>query len=228
MPIKFNCHKCGANLRVPEKYIGKKARCPKCDEKCLVPEQSQRASNSGLGGNFEELGNVLDTPVMEPIGLPPAPIAAPVASPLPPAMATPVAPLPVSMPAPSSPYSSPVSKKSGPAISGNVMQPLYDARNMIKIFGWVMFIGGILQCITIIYALVGWIPLIMGWKIKSAGEALTLGFETGDKRQLRLAAENLATYFKIMGILTIIWLVMMGLVLVFGLVLLIIGLASGV
>ena len=157
MPIKFNCHKCGASLRVPEKHIGKKARCPKCDEKCVVPETSQRAEHSvGVGAEFEDIGQFLDqpvaaTPVTVPSTRPPA--AAPVAAV--PVAATPVMAPPAMVPpmppaAPSgvqSPYAAPIPQQHsrGSAVSGSVVQPLYNARTFIKIFGWAMLIIGVLQ-----------------------------------------------------------------------------------
>ena len=243
MPIKFNFHKCGANLRVPEKHIGKKARCPKCDEKCVVPESSQRSeSGIGMGAQFEDIGNFLDQPpAATPVSAPAAniPAAMPVAAA--PAMATPVAPPPMSAPAVSSgvqsPYHSPMSSKpgrrskggGGGGYSSGVMQPLYEARTMMKIWGWMNFIIGILYCLTIFGAVIGWLFIWMGWLVKGAGEAVTIGIETGDSQQLRLANERLGTFFKIMGVLAIIGLVMIGLYLLFailGIILMIVGAAA--
>jgi DNA-directed RNA polymerase subunit RPC12/RpoP len=229
MPIKFNCHKCGAKLRVPEQHIGKKARCPKCDEKCVVPETSQRGADSALGGNFEDIGNFLDQPSAAPVGLPPA-VGVPVASPMPPppAMASPVGvPLPSSVPPPmaQSPYSSPMPKgSSANVISGSIMQPLYEARGLMKFFGWSMFIIGILYCCTIVLAIFGWLPLWMGWLVKGAAESITIGVETGDKGQLHLANQRLGTFFKILGVIAIIYAVIIALYLLFFIVMIVIGL----
>lgn len=98
----------------------------------------------------------------------------------------------------------PPKSQGGGAISGSVMQPLYEARNMMKIWGWMTFIMGILYCLTIVGILGAWLLIWMGWLVKGAGEAVTIGVETGDKAQLRLANERLATFFKIMGVLAII------------------------
>ncbi len=227
MPIKFNCHKCGAKLRVPEQHIGKKARCPKCDEKCVVPETSQRDAGPELGGNFDDIGNFLDQPSAAPVGLPPA-VGVPVASQAPPpAMATPVgAPLPSSVPPPmaKSPYSAPMNRKpSRRAGSGGVMHPLYEARTMMKIWGWMTFIMGILYCITIFYAIFGWVFVWMGWLVKGAAEAITVGVETGDASQLELASQRLATFFRILGVIAIISIAFLVLGLVLGIVALLIG-----
>lgn len=95
------------------------------------------------------------------------------------------------------------------------MQPLYEARTMMKIWGWMNFIIGILYCLTIVGAIVGWLFVWMGWLVKGAGEAVTIGIEHGDQQQLRLANERIATFFKIMGVLAIITLVFLGLYLLF-------------
>lgn len=152
-------------------------------------------------------------------------------------MAVPAPAMPVSAPAspmalpPSvpgaSPYASPVSRKGGAAISAGVVQPLYEARTYIKITGWSLVVLGVLYCLMIIYAVIGWLPLWMGWQLKGAGQALTEGVETGNDAQVHLACQRLATYFKIMGVLTIIGLVFMALGVLFGVVMLIIGISSG-
>ncbi|QEG23063.1 DUF5362 family protein [Mariniblastus fucicola] len=235
MPIKFNCHKCGASLRVPEQHIGKKARCPKCDEKCVVPATSQGSESGSEGGEeFEDIGNVLEHPATAtPVGLPPAigaPTAVPTAAPLPPgssdppAMASPVAPPFQSNSA--SPYASPIGKPQGNAISGSIMHPLYEARNMMKIWGWLTFIVGILYCLTIVGIIVAWVFIWMGWLVKGAAEAVTIGIETGDMAQLRLANERLGTFFKILGVGAIIWLALVGIYLLIVIVAIIIGVAG--
>lgn len=216
MPIKFSCLKCGASLRVPEKHIGKKARCPKCDEKCVVPETSERGdSASSLGSEFEDLSNLVNQPVAAaPLAVATAgiPAAKPVAPPamMPPAVAPPYV-------GTQSPYASPVSAR--PAASSgaiaSVMQPLYEARTFMKIWGWMNFIIGILYCLTIVGAIVGWLFVWIGWLVKGAGEAVTIGMETGDHQYFHLANDRLATFFKIMGVLAIIGLAMMALYFLF-------------
>jgi hypothetical protein len=184
-----------------------------------------------MSGDLDDVGQMLDPSPMTPPPIAPPPQAVPVAAPAVPMSAMAPAASPMALPAsvpnipPSSPYASPVTRK-GAAISAGVVQPLYEARNMIKVFGWVMFIVGLLQCLTIVYAIVGWLPLWMGWQVKGAAEALTVGVETGDKAQVHVACQRLATYFKIAGVLSIIWLVMVALALIFVLIMFIIGLTS--
>ena len=115
----------------------------------------------GLGSEFEDIGQFLDQPVAAtpvsvpatgiPTPVPPAPVvAAPVAAT--PVMAPPSSfaqPIPstVSPTGVQSPYAAPIPQRHGrgSAVSGSVVQPLYNARTFIKIFGWMMLIGGVLQ-----------------------------------------------------------------------------------
>ena len=41
MPIQFYCPKCSKRLSVPDSFVGKKARCPGCNETVDVPAKSQ-------------------------------------------------------------------------------------------------------------------------------------------------------------------------------------------
>ena len=236
MPIKFNCHRCGAKLRVPEEHIGKMARCPKCDEKCLVPEFSQRAPESVAASDFDNIEALdsynLPTP-SSPVSLPPAvsvPESAPPLAPPPPAMATPVNhALPPTVPQPfASPYAAPVGtgKQRTGSVSSAAYRPLYEARTMMKIFGWANFALGIIYCIMIVGILVGWLFIWLGWLVKGAGEAITIGVESNDESQIRLANERLATYFRIMGVLTIIGLVIMALYFLFIIAIIVIGIVG--
>jgi DNA-directed RNA polymerase subunit RPC12/RpoP len=73
MPIKFSCNQCGTSLRVPDEHIGKKARCPKCNEKNTVPETSQReSSSSGLESDFGGLGSASGSSLNPPQAVPAA------------------------------------------------------------------------------------------------------------------------------------------------------------
>ncbi len=94
----------------------------------------------------------------------------------------------------------------------------------MKFFGWSMFIIGILYCCTIVLAIFGWLPLWMGWLVKGAAESITIGVETGDKGQLHLANQRLGTFFKILGVIAIIYAVIIALYLLFFIVMIVIGL----
>ena len=213
---------------------------------------SQRVSSGNSGSQFEDFGDLLN----QAVGVPAAQVAP--STPAPPAMATPVG-LPVAMPvalpssippaaAVASPYAAPMKQSknrggNGRAMSNSVVQPLYEARMFIKIFGWAMFLLGIfqflafgLQTIALIFAsvsgpgpggrgsgyalgvlfgsmVIGFIfPFVttyLGWQIKGAGRNLTVGVETGDQGLIQMACQQMAAYFRVMGILALIGLVML-------------------
>lgn len=106
------------------------------------------------------------------------------------------------------------------------MQPMYEARTFMKIWGWMTFIIGILYCLTIVGIIVAWLFIWMGWLVKGAGEAITIGIETGDQGQLRLANQRMATYFKILGVLAIISLCFLALYLLIVIAAIVIGIAG--
>ena len=37
--IKFDCDLCGTKIKAQIEHIGKKGKCPKCKEPCIVPEE---------------------------------------------------------------------------------------------------------------------------------------------------------------------------------------------
>ena len=55
--VQFNCTSCNKKLVVPDKYIGKKSRCPKCNNTMIVPKASEHNKESyvvakDLGRNY--------------------------------------------------------------------------------------------------------------------------------------------------------------------------------
>ena len=87
-----------------------------------------------------------------------------------------------------------------------------------------MFIVGIIYCISIIGLILGWLPIWMGWLVKGAAESVTVGIETGDKGQLHLANQRLGTFFKILGVIAIIYAALIAIYLLFVVVMIVIGL----
>ena len=55
MAIEFNCPYCTATIRVPDAYVGKQGRCPKCDTKLLIP--SVPLPNQPATGNQQSIEN---------------------------------------------------------------------------------------------------------------------------------------------------------------------------
>ena len=40
--IKFSCKNCGQKLNVEDKHSGKRIKCPKCSDVCVVPDSSDK------------------------------------------------------------------------------------------------------------------------------------------------------------------------------------------
>jgi len=88
------------------------------------------------------------------------------------------------------------------------------------------FIFGILYCLTIVGIIIAWLFIWMGWLVKGAAEAITIGVETGDQEQLLLANQRLGTFFKILGVMSIISLCFIALYILMVIVIIIVGLAG--
>ena len=94
-----------------------------------------------------------------------------------------------------------------PQASGLSFQNVYP---ICAVSGWLKFLGilniivGIIYCITIIGAIVGWIPLWIGILSTRAGGALREGYDTSHPQSVQDGLGRLALIIKIFGVLTII------------------------
>lgn len=237
MPIRFSCGSCGSVLRVAEQHIGKQAKCPKCGSKCVVPPESepdqparsappsppqQSAANIAPPSGLPELGEPQAAP---PSGFPAIgkPSTAAASSSVPSISSPTTAPTGAA-----SPYAAPLPASSGGGnLSNTIMHPLYEARTMMNWFGWFLFVVGCIYCATIVGAIIGWLPLWMGSLVKGASKSIKMGVERGDQNQLRLANQRLATFFKICGVLTIIYVCLIGIWFAFVVFALIVGAFNG-
>jgi len=127
----------------------------------------------------------------------------------------------------SNPYQQPTPvpvKPISPAGGANsVMAPLQDARFFISVIGWFNLIFGIIYALTIVGLIVAWLPIWIGVLLKKASEQLKLAQESGLPNHDYEAAKNLATVFKIVGVLTMIQLVITVLYLVIIIMVLLVG-----
>jgi biopolymer transport protein ExbD len=93
MSVEFTCHACGSELKVNERSIGRRVRCPECATLLVVPDPA-----AGLEELSEQEAEQPDDDIVElepvetskpiaavPPVLQPPPIAPPIAPPLPPA-----------------------------------------------------------------------------------------------------------------------------------------------
>lgn len=118
------------------------------------------------------------------------------------------------------PYSSPVDSMGGsapsfgPSANDSLFQgtrPLLESAGWLKLLGWVNIIIGGFYCITIIGAIIGWLPLWIGFLLKNAGERMANGHASQNPRPIYQSCKDLKTVFTIMGILMLINLVFLAL-----------------
>lgn len=116
------------------------------------------------------------------------------------------------------PYQPPAAGNLAPAgLTGSnagLVRPLYDVKGWLKLLGVLNIIIGVIYCITIIGAIFGWIPLLLGIKANKSSNELREGFETSDESKVQSAIRNLATCIKMVGILTLIALIINVIVLI--------------
>lgn len=108
------------------------------------------------------------------------------------------------------PYSSPVFETApGKTQQTDVesIRPLYEVRGWLKFLGIVNIIGGVLQCITIVGAVVGWVPLVIGIYLNDAASKLEDIYHGRGPYTPADVMNSVALVIKVLGILTLIGLV---------------------
>jgi len=120
------------------------------------------------------------------------------------------------------PYASPFEGTTGTPISVSKAQLDFGSvRPLCNVSGWLKFLGivyiilGVIYCITIIGAIVGWLPIWIGALLNGASNELSHGYRLSNERAIRIGMEKLALTVKIVGVLTLIGLVINGLYLAF-------------
>lgn len=78
----------------------------------------------------------------------------------------------------------------------------------IFLVGLLAVIGGAFQVLTIVGILWAWLPIWMGILLIQAGLAAKKANETNELTQAELAVKKIATYFKIAGIVAIVFIVL--------------------
>ncbi len=92
--------------------------------------------------------------------------------------------------------------------------PIYQARGWMKLIGVLMIIAGILYALTIIGIIIAWLPIWMGVVLYQAGSNTEQAYFNGDKFSFLTSMSKLKLYFTIMGIMTLISIVMMGIMII--------------
>ena len=87
-----------------------------------------------------------------------------------------------------------------------LLEPLYRARRWMKFAGILTIIAGVLQVFSIWGIVIAWLPIWMGILLTGAAKQITLACESSDDTAAFTAMDKLRLYFKIMGILMLIFL----------------------
>ena len=95
-----------------------------------------------------------------------------------------------------------------PSIVQQVIAPLYDAKGWMKFVGVMSIIYGALMILSIWGILICWLPIWIGVLLFSASNQVKLAFETANDAAAQMAQSKLATYFRILGVLLIIGIVL--------------------
>ena len=82
--------------------------------------------------------------------------------------------------------------------------PLYQGRGWIKFLGIMSIAQGAMAALTIVGAIVAWLPIWVGILLYQSATTMEKAYALGDKRTFAVAMGKLKTYFLIQGILTLI------------------------
>lgn len=90
----------------------------------------------------------------------------------------------------------------------DLVLPLYNVKGWMRLIGVMLIIGGIMQCLTCVGVIIGWLPIWMGVTMMGAATAIQSAHDLQDTRQIVMAQRKLALYLKITGVLLLAWLLL--------------------
>ena len=234
MPIKFPCMSCKKILNVADSSAGKKGKCPKCGSLNIIPSSSMAKNARAPVAESKSKPKKTSAPTLKksksskaPALPKPIPVAAPELpssiqqqpSPFeeinfePPPVAARPEPL---NPLTQSPYATPqanggqqnhVSSR-GNGVLQQIFMPLRNNLFYVKAASWFLLIYGGLMAITIVGIIIAWLPIWMGITLRQTAAGIENGYATGNSQEFASATKNLSTYFAILGVLSMIWLVL--------------------
>ena len=119
------------------------------------------------------------------------------------------------------PYASPenasslLSGKAGTGLDYRDVEPLCSVSGWLRFLGILNIIIGVLYCITIIGAIIGWLPLWIGVSLNRAAGSLRTGYEQRNGHEIRAGMASTALVFKIVGVIAFVYLALMALYVIF-------------
>lgn len=98
-----------------------------------------------------------------------------------------------------------------------LIEPLYRGKFWMQLVGVMLIISGLLTALSIVGILICWIPIWAGISLMQAAGSIDQAYITGDDAVAELAMRRLKTYFTIFGVLTLVYIVIGVLGMLFGL-----------
>lgn len=108
------------------------------------------------------------------------------------------------------PYAAPAFDTQGHQSSGDanvdLLRPLYDVKGWMKFLGVLNIIFGVLYCLSIVGAIIGWVPILIGIRLNGAASKIEEGLRRRNAHQASDGARDLASAIKIFAILVLVML----------------------
>lgn len=98
-----------------------------------------------------------------------------------------------------------------------IIEPLHAAKFWMQLIGVMLIISGILTALTIIGIVICWIPIWAGIVLMQAASSLDVAYQESSADAAGLAMRRLKTYFTIFGILTLVYVAITVIGMLFGL-----------
>jgi len=97
----------------------------------------------------------------------------------------------------------------------DVLQPLFAVHGAMRFLAGLLIAAGVLNCLTIVGLLYGWIPIWIGTLLWRSADRLEHGRRSGDPQKLREGLQSLATAIRIKAVLALVGIVLTLVVLAF-------------
>ncbi len=100
---------------------------------------------------------------------------------------------------------------------------LYQVRGWMRFAGILLIIQGVITALTIVGLLFAWIPIWMGLLLRKGAARVEEAFESEEPAALKEGLQKISTYFKIMGIMSLIMVIVFAIGVLVGVLLPLLG-----
>lgn len=97
-----------------------------------------------------------------------------------------------------------------------LIEPLYRGKFWMQLVGVMLILGGVFTALSIVGILIAWIPIWAGVSLMQAAGSIDQAYMAGDEGEAAMAMRRLKTYFTIFGVLTLIYMILAVLGIMFG------------